>query len=83
LFTANRVSKSLKVSLSGFRNERAFCEALAAKIRDDVATALELPADRVGSRLGRKRAAESPSPPRRNAAGREPPLAVPGLAGSP
>ena len=28
-----------------FRNEGAFCEALAVKIRDDVAAALELPAE--------------------------------------
>ena len=30
-------SKSLKLYLSGYRNERHFCEALAVKIRDDVA----------------------------------------------
>src|ERR671935_3263347 len=35
-------SKSLKLYLSGFRNEGAFCEALAVRIRDDVAAALEL-----------------------------------------
>jgi 7-cyano-7-deazaguanine reductase len=40
-------SKSLKLHLSRFRNEGAFCEALAVKIRDDVAEALELPADGV------------------------------------
>jgi 7-cyano-7-deazaguanine reductase len=33
-------SKSLKLYLSGFRNEGAFCEALAVRIRDDVADAL-------------------------------------------
>ena len=39
-------SKSLKIYLSRFRDEGAFCEALAVRIRDDVATALELsPAD--------------------------------------
>ena len=40
-------SKSLKLYLKGFRNEGAFCEALAVRIRDDVAEALELPADKV------------------------------------
>ena len=35
-------SKSLKLYLSTFRNEGAFCEALAVRIRDDVAKALEL-----------------------------------------
>jgi 7-cyano-7-deazaguanine reductase len=40
-------SKSLKLYLSGFRNEGAFCEALAVKIRDDVAEAVQLPADKV------------------------------------
>jgi 7-cyano-7-deazaguanine reductase len=35
-------SKSLKLYLSHFRNEGAFCEALAVKIRDDVADALQL-----------------------------------------
>ena len=40
-------SKSLKLYLSTFRNEGAFCEALAVKIRDDVAAALELTADQV------------------------------------
>src|SRR2546423_14569716 len=29
-------SKSVKLYLAGFRNERAFCEALAVRIRDDV-----------------------------------------------
>lgn len=39
-------SKSLKLYLARFRNEGAFCEALAVRIRDDVAAALELePAD--------------------------------------
>ena len=40
-------SKSLKLYLAGYRNEGAFCEALAVRIRDDIGTALELPADRV------------------------------------
>jgi 7-cyano-7-deazaguanine reductase len=35
-------SKSLKLYLATFRNEGAFCEALAVRIRDDVAAALEL-----------------------------------------
>ena len=40
-------SKSLKLYLAAFRNEGVFCEALAVKIRDDVAEALELPAEEV------------------------------------
>ena len=40
-------SKSLKLYLATYRNEGAFCEALAVKIRDDVATALELAQDKV------------------------------------
>jgi 7-cyano-7-deazaguanine reductase len=40
-------SKSLKLYLAAYRNEGVFCEALAVKIRDDVAEALELPADEV------------------------------------
>jgi 7-cyano-7-deazaguanine reductase len=40
-------SKSLKLYLNGFRNEGCFCEALAVKIRDDVAEALELPTGEV------------------------------------
>jgi 7-cyano-7-deazaguanine reductase len=47
-------SKSLKLYLNGFRNEGAFCEALAVKIRDDVAQALELPAEKVRVRLRQK-----------------------------
>ena len=47
-------SKSLKIYLSRFRNEGAFCEALAVKIRDDVAEALELAADKVTVRLTQK-----------------------------
>jgi 7-cyano-7-deazaguanine reductase len=35
-------SKSLKLYLAAFRNEGAFCEALAVKIRDDVAATLDL-----------------------------------------
>ena len=47
-------SKSLKIYLSRFRNEGVFCEALAVKIRDDVAEALELAADKVTVRLTQK-----------------------------
>lgn len=42
-------SKSLKLYLMRFRDEGHFCEALAVKIRDDVAEALEL--DRDGVRV--------------------------------
>jgi 7-cyano-7-deazaguanine reductase len=35
-------SKSLKIYLSRFRDQGAFCEALAVQIRDEVATALAL-----------------------------------------
>ena len=35
-------SKSLKIYLSRFREQGAFCEALAVQIRNDVAAALEL-----------------------------------------
>jgi 7-cyano-7-deazaguanine reductase len=47
-------SKSLKLYLSSFRNEGAFCEALAVRIRDDVAAALELPGDKVRVTLEQK-----------------------------
>ena len=47
-------SKSLKLYLGSFRNEGAFCEALTVKIRDDVASALELPADKVRVTLEQK-----------------------------
>jgi 7-cyano-7-deazaguanine reductase len=47
-------SKSLKLYLMGFRDQGHFCEALAVKIRDDVAEALELPADRVRITLVQK-----------------------------
>jgi 7-cyano-7-deazaguanine reductase len=36
-------SKSVKLYLASFRNEGCFAEALAVRIRDDVAAALELP----------------------------------------
>ncbi len=47
-------SKSLKLYLSGFRNEGVFCEALAVKIRDDVAESLGLDADGVRVDLAQK-----------------------------
>ena len=47
-------SKSLKLYLSRFRNEGHFCEALAVKIRVDVADALELPPDKVRVTLKQK-----------------------------
>jgi 7-cyano-7-deazaguanine reductase len=47
-------SKSLKLYLNGFRNEGCFCEALAVKIRDDVAEALALDADGVHVSLTQK-----------------------------
>jgi len=47
-------SKSLKIYLSRYRNEGAFCEALAVRIRDDVAEALELAAARVHVTLEQK-----------------------------
>ena len=47
-------SKSLKLYLMGYRNEGHFCEALAVKIRDDVAEALELPPDKASVTLKQK-----------------------------
>jgi 7-cyano-7-deazaguanine reductase len=47
-------SKSLKLYLNGFRDEGHFCEALAVKIRDDVAEAVQLPADKVRVTLKQK-----------------------------
>jgi 7-cyano-7-deazaguanine reductase len=47
-------SKSLKLYLARFRNEGAFCEALAVKIRDDVAEALRLDTSRVTVTLEQK-----------------------------
>jgi 7-cyano-7-deazaguanine reductase len=47
-------SKSLKLYLASFRNEGAFCEALAVRIRYDVAEALELPPERVSVALEQK-----------------------------
>ena len=47
-------SKSLKLYLMRFRDEGHFCEALAVKIRDDVAQALELTPERVRVTLVQK-----------------------------
>jgi hypothetical protein len=47
-------SKSLKLYLMTFRDEGHFCEALAVRIRDDVAQALEVPAERVAVTLVQK-----------------------------
>jgi 7-cyano-7-deazaguanine reductase len=47
-------SKSLKLYLMTFRNEGVFCEALAVRIRDDVAQALELDPGRVAVTLVQK-----------------------------
>jgi len=47
-------SKSLKLYLATYRNEGVFCEALAVKIRDDIAEALELPPDKVHVALTQK-----------------------------
>ena len=47
-------SKSLKLYLSGYRNEGAFCEALAVRIRDDVADVLELTHEKVHVTLKQK-----------------------------
>jgi 7-cyano-7-deazaguanine reductase len=47
-------SKSLKLYLSTFRNEGAFCEALTVQIRDDIAKALELAPEDVQVTLEQK-----------------------------
>ena len=47
-------SKSLKLYLNGFRNEAGFCEALAVKIRDDIADVLALPSEKVRVTLKQK-----------------------------
>jgi 7-cyano-7-deazaguanine reductase len=47
-------SKSLKLYLARFRNEGAFCEALAVRIRDDLAEALQLDRNRVTVTLEQK-----------------------------
>src|ERR1700749_4807219 len=55
-------SKSVKLYLSSFRNEGVFCEALAVRIRDDVAAALEVEADRVTVTLEQKARGGIPIP---------------------
>ena len=47
-------SKSLKLYLNAFRNDGVFCEALAVRIRDDVAAALGLSPGRVAVELEQK-----------------------------
>lgn len=47
-------SKSLKLYLVAFRDQPHFCEALAVRIRDDVAEALELTPDTVTVTLKQK-----------------------------
>jgi 7-cyano-7-deazaguanine reductase len=47
-------SKSLKLYLAQFRNEGHFAEALAVRIREDVAGAIQVPLDRVRVELVQK-----------------------------
>jgi 7-cyano-7-deazaguanine reductase len=47
-------SKSLKLYLTGYRDQGHFCEALAVKIRDDVGEALDLSPDHVRVTLVQK-----------------------------
>jgi 7-cyano-7-deazaguanine reductase len=47
-------SKSLKLYLARYRNEGAFCEALAVRIRDDIAEVLELEPSNVRVTLRQK-----------------------------
>ena len=47
-------SKSVKLYLNSFRNEGCFAEALAVRLRDDVAAALELDLGRVHVTLVQK-----------------------------
>jgi 7-cyano-7-deazaguanine reductase len=47
-------SKSLKIYLSRFHDEGIFCEALAVRIREDVAEALQLERERVHVTLRQK-----------------------------
>jgi 7-cyano-7-deazaguanine reductase len=47
-------SKSVKIYLSRFRDQGAFCEALAVQIRDEVAAALELDSGAVNVTLRQK-----------------------------
>jgi len=47
-------TRSLKHYLGRFRNEQHFCEALAVRIRDDVAAALSIDPDAVAVTLAQK-----------------------------
>jgi 7-cyano-7-deazaguanine reductase len=47
-------SKSLKLYLNRFRDEGHFCEALAVRIRDDVADAVDVPREAVNVTLVQK-----------------------------
>ena len=47
-------SKSMKLYLAQFRNEGHFAEALAVRIREDVAGAIQVPLDRVRVELVQK-----------------------------
>jgi 7-cyano-7-deazaguanine reductase len=47
-------SKSLKLYLAQFRNEGHFAEALAVRLREDVAAAIKVPLDRVRIELVQK-----------------------------
>jgi 7-cyano-7-deazaguanine reductase len=47
-------TRSLKHYLGGFRNEEHFCEALAVRIRDDVAAALAVGPDAIDVSLTQK-----------------------------
>ena len=47
-------SKSLKLYLASYRSEGAFCEALAVRIRDDIAEALGLERNQVKVTLRQK-----------------------------
>jgi 7-cyano-7-deazaguanine reductase len=47
-------SKSLKLYLMQFRNEGHFCEALAVRLRDDVAEALQVAREQVFVELVQK-----------------------------
>lgn len=47
-------SKSLKLYLAQFRNEGHFAEALAVRLREDIAAAISVPLDRVRIELVQK-----------------------------
>lgn len=47
-------TRSLKHYLGGFRNEEHFCEALAVRIRDDIAGALGIALDAIDVALTQK-----------------------------